>query len=141
MSGAERERARGKATSDFLFVVVAAVVVGLGLTISGGSHVTRLASGSGWRPFEDLWKRSSAAVTRISRTTTLSVPTSWASPWGWSKTKERNSYSVRPSDTLARIAEAHGVALSALVSINRIEDVDKLEVSQTLLIPEPGAAN
>jgi nucleoid-associated protein YgaU len=138
MNGAERKTRRATATSDFLIVVVAvAVVVGAGFTINKASDIDRLGSGTVWRSFDDLWKRSSATVARAYRTTWSAVPAHWASLWKSSGTGDHMSYTVRRGDTLARIAETHGVALSALVSFNRIEDADKLEVSQMLLIPPP----
>ena len=138
MNRAERQRRRAAGTSDLLIVVV---VGGLGLAISMGSDLARLGSGTEWQSFRDFWERSSATAIRISRATWSSVPKPETRPSRSPETEDHASYSVRPGDTLSRIAETHSVALSALVSINRIEDVDKLEVSQTLLIPEPGAAN
>lgn len=48
-----------------------------------------------------------------------------------------NVYTVKLGDTLASIAEAHGVTLAALISANGITDPDTLWVGQKLLIPGP----
>lgn len=44
-------------------------------------------------------------------------------------------YVVRPGDTLARIARAHGTSTSKLVEINRIGNPDRIDVGQKLRLP------
>lgn len=46
------------------------------------------------------------------------------------------TYVVQPGDTLGEIARRYGVALDALVALNRIEDANLIEVGQELRIPD-----
>ncbi|MFN2132533.1 MAG: LysM peptidoglycan-binding domain-containing protein, partial [Anaerolineae bacterium] len=46
-------------------------------------------------------------------------------------------YTVRASDTLAAIAQAYGVTVSAIVEANSIQDPNVIEVGQALVIPDP----
>ena len=137
MSGAEWQKRRGIAPSDVLLFVA---IAGLSFTISMWGDLARLGPGTEWRSFQDFWERSSVVATRAPQAERSPVPKLWASPSGPTETaparaEDPASYAVRPGDTLSRIAETHGVALGALVSINRITDPDMLEVGQTLLIP------
>lgn len=46
-------------------------------------------------------------------------------------------YVVEPGDTMARIAQAHGVSLPALIAANpQIDDPTRIEVGQEINIPE-----
>jgi len=46
-------------------------------------------------------------------------------------------YTVRAGDTLAAIAQAYGVTVSAIVEANGIQDPNLIEVGQELVIPDP----
>jgi LysM repeat protein len=46
-------------------------------------------------------------------------------------------YSVQPGDSLAAIARAYGVTLAALAEANGIADVNRIDVGQRLVIPNP----
>lgn len=65
--------------------------------------------------------------------TTESIPEPTPEP-----TAERRSYTVQPGDSLAAIAEQHGVPLADLIAANRIADPNQITVGQELIIPAPG---
>lgn len=48
---------------------------------------------------------------------------------------EAETYVVVRGDTLAEIAQALGVSLSDLARVNNIENIDRIEVGQVLIIP------
>jgi LysM repeat protein len=45
------------------------------------------------------------------------------------------TYTVRPGDTLTTIAGRYGVTVAAIIAANTLEDPDRLEVGQVLVIP------
>jgi LysM repeat protein len=45
-------------------------------------------------------------------------------------------YEVKPGDSLAKIAEQHGVNIRDIINANRITDPDKIQVGQNLFIPK-----
>jgi LysM repeat protein len=47
------------------------------------------------------------------------------------------TYVVQRGDTLAEIAQRFGVSLTDLVRLNDIQDIDRIEVGQVLVIPTP----
>jgi len=49
-------------------------------------------------------------------------------------------YTVRAGDTLAAIAQAYGVTVSAIVEANGIQDPNTIAVGQALVIPDPAQA-
>jgi lipoprotein NlpD len=51
-----------------------------------------------------------------------------------------DSYVVRPGDTLYRIAQAHNMDVSTLISLNGISDPSQLRVGQTLRLNSSGKA-
>jgi len=52
-----------------------------------------------------------------------------------SASSEQGTYVVRPGDTLARIAAAHGVSIQALMRANNITNPDYIRSGQVLVIP------
>jgi nucleoid-associated protein YgaU len=50
---------------------------------------------------------------------------------------EQTTYVVQRGDTLAEIALRFGVSLTDLARLNNIENVDRIEVGQVLVIPAP----
>ena len=48
------------------------------------------------------------------------------------------NYTVKPGDTLSRIASAYGVTVAALQSANGIADPDRIAAGRTLTIPAAG---
>ncbi len=46
-------------------------------------------------------------------------------------------YTVQPSDTLGEIAQKYGVSLDSIISENKLDDPDHLEVGQVINIPAP----
>ncbi len=46
-------------------------------------------------------------------------------------------YTVQPNDTLGQIAQRYGVSLDSIVTENKIENPDRLEVGQVIKIPAP----
>ncbi len=46
------------------------------------------------------------------------------------------TYTVQPGDTLGKIAEKFGVSVSAIAELNRITNIDRIEVGTVLAIPE-----
>ena len=53
-------------------------------------------------------------------------------------TTGRTTYTVAPGDSLAAIAEAHGVRLEDLAAANGIADPNQIAAGQELTIPAPG---
>jgi LysM repeat protein len=133
MKDADRQKSTGSTTSDALILVA---IAGLGYALITGSDFSRLGSGIGWHSIERTWERNLAAVTEFLGASRASVPKRSARQVESSESGHRASYAVRLGDTLSGIAEAHGVTLDALVSINRIGDPDRLVVGVTILIPE-----
>lgn len=50
------------------------------------------------------------------------------------------AYTVKPGDTLGRIAALHGVSVAELAAVNGIDDVNLVVVGRTLTIPGPEPA-
>ncbi len=46
-------------------------------------------------------------------------------------------YTVQPNDTLGQIAQRYGVSLDSIVTENGIENPDRLEIGQLIIIPAP----
>lgn len=46
------------------------------------------------------------------------------------------TYTVQPGDSLGKIAEKFGVTVSAIAELNRIVNIDRIEVGTVLAIPE-----
>ena len=46
------------------------------------------------------------------------------------------TYTVQPGDSLGKIAEKFGVTVSAIAELNRITDINRIEVGTVLAIPE-----
>jgi LysM repeat protein len=90
---------------------------------------------------EPIWLRhrldlSSDLASHLSGAKWLSLAR-WSTTEGeLSESQGRESYTVRPGDTLSEIALTHAVAMSQLASLNGIEDPDILRVGQILLIRE-----
>jgi LysM repeat protein len=132
MSGVERRRDRGRTTSDFVvFVAVSTLsfVVGSLMLVPGVYGVQ-----PAWLP--ERWDDSWDLTPRLAEA-------EWPSFGRWCarvarafEAAQSETYSVKPGDTLGRIARAHGVAVPALVSLNGIEDPDVLRVGEVLLIRE-----
>lgn len=86
-------------------------------------------------PLERLERLPGLVVSRIARDLGFASPTpARREP---APTREP-TYRVVAGDVLSRIARRHGVSLEALVERNRLEDPDRLEVGQTLVIPTRG---
>jgi LysM repeat protein len=132
MKGAGLQKSAGSATSDALLLIA---IAGFGFMLVTGSGYSHLGSETGWRLIERTWERSSAAVTDFFGARWFSAPKP-STRRVESPETEPESYSVQAGDTLIRIAEVHGVTLDALVSINHIEDPDRLKLGGTILIPE-----
>lgn len=47
-------------------------------------------------------------------------------------------YEVRPGDSLAKIAEMHGVNIRDIINANRLANPDRIQVGQNLFIPKDG---
>lgn len=47
------------------------------------------------------------------------------------------SYVIQRGDTLGLIAQRYGVTVEELAALNNIEDINRIEVGDTLLIPQP----
>jgi hypothetical protein len=47
------------------------------------------------------------------------------------------TYVIQPGDTLGQIAARYGVTVAELARLNNISNVDRIEVGDTLLIPQP----
>lgn len=45
------------------------------------------------------------------------------------------TYNIKSGDTLSKIGKRYGVSVSALASLNKIKDPDKIKAGQTILIP------
>jgi len=69
----------------------------------------------------------------------LSTPTAPAAPVvnTTSHTPEGPSHVVKQGETLISIARQHGITVSELLKVNKIEDERKLQIGQTLLLPPP----
>ena len=134
MNGAGPPKSAGSATSDALLLIA---IAGFGFMLVTGSGYSHLGSETGWRLIARTWERSSAAVTESLGASWFSAPKPPTTRVESPKT-EPASHSVQPGDTLSRIAEVHGVTIDALISINRIEDPDRLSVGGTILIPATG---
>ncbi|MCX7670515.1 MAG: LysM peptidoglycan-binding domain-containing protein, partial [Anaerolineae bacterium] len=53
----------------------------------------------------------------------------------------QGTYVVRPGDTLAKIAAAHGTTVQALIRANNITDPDLIRSGQVLVIPDKATSN
>jgi len=47
------------------------------------------------------------------------------------------TYVIQPGDTLGQIAARYGVTVAELARLNNISNIDRIEVGDTLLIPQP----
>jgi nucleoid-associated protein YgaU len=47
------------------------------------------------------------------------------------------TYVIQPGDTLGQIAARYGVTVAELARLNSISNIDRIEVGDTLLIPQP----
>lgn len=96
-------------------------VAGLGFAVTIWNDASRLVAGMQWPSLRELREGG---------------PASWAlAGRSGPELEEPPRYRAKPGDTLSRIAAVHGVSLDELVSLNRIEDPDRLDVGTTLLIP------
>lgn len=62
-------------------------------------------------------------------------------PWPAAASHSADIYTVKPGDTLAKIAAAHGVSTSALIQANGIANPDMIRTGQVLTIPGSQTAN
>jgi LysM repeat protein len=132
MSGLEGRLERGSTTSDF---IIFATVFMLSFVIGS------LVLGTWVYATEPIWLRqrwdvSSDLASHLSGAKWLSLAR-WSTTEGeLSETQGRETYTVRPGDTLSEIALTHAVTMSQLVSLNGIEDPDILRVGRLLSIRE-----
>ncbi len=56
-------------------------------------------------------------------------------PWPAEASSRQGTYVVKPGDTLAKIAAAHGVTTQALIQANGIKNPDLIRSGQVLVIP------
>ncbi len=56
-------------------------------------------------------------------------------PWPAAASSEQGTYVVKPGDTLAKIAAAHGVTTQSLIRANGIKNPDLIRSGQVLVIP------
>jgi LysM repeat protein len=61
-------------------------------------------------------------------------------PQGAAASGDQGSYTVRPGDTLAKIAAANGTTVVALMQANGIQNPDLIRSGQVLVVPGAGAA-
>lgn len=60
--------------------------------------------------------------------------------WPTATFAAKDAYTVRPGDTLAKIAAANGTTIVALMQANGIQNPDRIYTGQTLVIPGGGTA-
>jgi len=56
-------------------------------------------------------------------------------PWPAAASNDQGSYTVKPGDTLAKIAAATGVSVQAIIQANGIKNPDLIRTGQVLAIP------
>ncbi|MGB7538900.1 MAG: LysM peptidoglycan-binding domain-containing protein [Anaerolineales bacterium] len=89
-----------------------------------------------------VWNRSQQPAAVESATPTLQLPHGDVPPLPTVDTTATPFlYTVKPGDTLGKIAEQFGVSVDELVALNNIEDPDWLEPGIQLIIPASAAAS
>ncbi len=63
-----------------------------------------------------------------------------AAPSGGGTASGRASYIVKPGDTLSEIAERSGISVQRLMQLNGLQDADRVETGQRLVVPGGPAA-
>ena len=125
-----------------LLLIALAAITGLGAAqlVSTGQAVptvdpSRLATpGSDPRPTTTTTagptatSRASSTPTIAPTTTTVPSPTSGATP---------RTHVVARGQTLSVIAALYGTTVEAIVELNQLENPDRIQVGQVLLIPPP----
>ena len=87
-----------------------------------------------------VWNRSQQPAAVAALTPTLQFPHGNVPPLPTVETTATPFlYTVRPGDTLGKIAEQFGVSIDELVALNNIEDPDWLEPGIQLIIPARAA--
>jgi LysM repeat protein len=132
MSGSERELEQRNTTPNVLAFLG---VFALTFIVATWSGIAKEFPRVEWRSFQRLW--TTYPESWLSRATWWPFLQSWTTTARPPEiTNGEKTYTARWGDTLSRIAERHGIALSELVSLNDIEDPNRLHVGQILLIPE-----
>jgi lipoprotein NlpD len=112
------------------------------LVVSGVALVTGCASGPGRAPVED--RSPPPAATRQPAATTVTPPPPAPSAAPAPRPNAENAgrpgfYTVRPGDTLARVALDHGQNWRDLARWNGLDNPNVIEVGQVLRVAPPGA--
>jgi LysM repeat protein len=82
---------------------------------------------------QEIEHPGSGATATMSRAAEAPIPAASALPTG-------RTHVVAKGETLTSIAKMHKVTIGELQKLNHIEDDRKLQIGQTLVLPEPGGS-
>ncbi|MEM7553700.1 MAG: peptidoglycan DD-metalloendopeptidase family protein [Cyanobacteria bacterium P01_A01_bin.84] len=86
-------------------------------------------------PQQSATTRDAESATLVSNLKQNSDGSQSALPYVVSSSYSRKDYKVKSGDTLAEIAAEHGVSVSELATVNKLDNPNKLQVSQQLIVP------
>ena len=116
--------------------------------VQGGDSLTKIAKRFGFNVRELAQFNGISPLRWLYRGQVLRLPNSPApvqlapasiSNAGAADFEDSQRYTVRPGDTLARLARSYGISLSELMSMNGLLSANWLYVGQTLLVPGASA--